>query len=93
MAKWDCGTPSGQGVYTFADGVKCRITFTDGKMNYENRLIFPDDEFRIEYRGEVRDRNIMHGKGSLIVRSGQKFEGDWTEGVSNEHNVSLNGFD
>ena len=46
-AKWDNGLLFGQGVYTFSNGVQVRFTYERGKMVYENRLIFPEDDFRL----------------------------------------------
>ena len=44
-------------------------------------LIYPDDDFRKEYNGEVKNQNVPHGKGSLILKNGKTYSGNFKEGV------------
>ena len=46
----------------WASGIKTPIKFKkDGSIGHQNRLIFPEEDFRMEYRGETKDGHIMHG--------------------------------
>ena len=67
------------GVYVWANGIKAPVSFKDGKICFGQRLIYPDNDYRLEYRGEVKDKNIMHGKGTLTLKSGSTFEGNWVD--------------
>ena len=87
-ANWDNGRVVGQGVYTWSNGIKARITFNQKEdIIFEDppRLIYPEDDFRMEYRGSVRDKNVMDGRGELMLKEGTVFTGVWVNGVSKEH--------
>ena len=50
-------------------------------MVFENRLVFPDEDFRTEYRGDIKDNYTMHGTGTLTIQGKKTFTGEWNEGV------------
>ena len=94
-ANWDNSRVTGQGVYTWVNGIKTRITFNQEEgIIFENlpRLIYPEDDFRMEYRGSVRDMNIMDGNGELMLKDGTIFTGVWANGVSEKHEKKINNF-
>ena len=47
-------------------------------------LIYPDEDYRKEYTGEVKDNNIPHGKGTLTLKNGKNFSGIFNEGLISE---------
>ena len=49
-------------------------------MTFEDPVIYPEDDFRKEYRGQVKDGYVLHGEGTLILKSGKEFSGTWEEG-------------
>ena len=59
-------------------------------MNFDPRIIFPEDDFRMEYRGTLKDKNIPHGQGTLTLKADSaKFSGEWVDGDSKENNLKL----
>ena len=54
----------------------------EDKMIFEKRLIFPEDDFRIEYRGGLKDNRVLHGVGSLTVVHEKTYKSFWVEGRS-----------
>ena len=54
-------------------------------MVISNRLIFPEDDFRIEYEGQRKDGYIMHGKGTLLVKLPKLWDGRRIGGTSWKH--------
>lgn len=66
---FETGSMRNQGVYTFANGIQCRIVEKDNALEFEDRLIFPPDDYRLEYRGGIKNGCIMHGHGILIVKN------------------------
>ena len=61
-------------------------------MTFDSRIIFPEDDFRMEYRGELKDNNIPHGQGTLTLKGGSiTFSGQWEDGVSTENNMEILG--
>ena len=44
-------------------------------------LIYPDEDYRKEYTGEVKDSNIPHGKGTLTLKNSKTFTGIFNEGL------------
>ena len=61
------------GVYTWSNGTKARITFKNDKLIFDDRLIFPENDFRMEYRGACKNGNVMHGRGTLTLENGKSF--------------------
>ena len=58
------------GVYMWASGIKAPIKFKkDGSIGHQNRLIFPEEDFRMEYRGTTKEGSTMHGDGTLILKN------------------------
>ena len=83
-AKWDRNKVQGQGVYIWEDGARARITFDpDENPVFGNRIIFPENDFRLEYRGDLKDGHIMNGHGTLTLKDGKTtYHGEWVNGVS-----------
>ena len=48
-------------------------------MMFDNYLKFTAEDFRSEYFGGVK-RDIMHGYGRLVLKSGKSFQGKWNDG-------------
>ena len=46
-ANWVNGELEDQGVYTFMNGVKVRVTFEGEDLKFEDQLFFPDSDIRI----------------------------------------------
>ena len=71
------------GVYTWANGIKARIRFENNDMIFDNRLIYPESDFRLEYRGNVKNHNVMDGYGILTVKTNDEktFLGNWADDV------------
>ena len=57
------------GVYTFGNGIRARAVYENGEFVFDNRVIFAEDDYRMEYRGELKDNHIMHGKGTLTLKN------------------------
>ena len=54
----------------WASGTKQPIRFMqDGSIDYQHRLIFPEEDFRMEYRGTTKEGSTMHGDGTLILKN------------------------
>ena len=80
------------GVYTWADRSRVRITFSDDTMNFDKRVIFAPNDFKLEYRGEVKANHVMHGTGTLTLKgSNIIYSGNWVDGRSSEHGIVLSG--
>ena len=58
------------GVYTWANKISARVTFLMGEIIYEMPLIFPEDDFRKEYYGSVKNGCVLHGEGTLYLKNG-----------------------
>ena len=75
------------GVYTWKEnGIQARVHIEEGNLVFDDRLIYPEDDFRMEYRGSLKKGNIMHGRGTLTLRnregSEQKsYTGEWKDNV------------
>ena len=72
------------GVYKWLNGIRTRINFKqDGSFVQDDRprLIYPENDFRMEYQGFVKD-NLMHGPGTLILKDKEElhFKGNWEKG-------------
>ena len=82
VANWKDSKIQGQGLYIWNDGIRQRVTMNnqEDKMIFEKRLIFPEDDFRIEYRGELKDKRVLHGVGSLTVAKEKTYKGLWSQG-------------
>ena len=73
---------SGSGVYTFSTGIKAWVAISESGMVFENRLFFPDNDFRKEYNGECANGQVMHGEGHLTLKNGKVYKGIWINGQS-----------
>ena len=61
-------------------------------MVFDNRLIFAENDFRLEYRGGVKDGHILNGQGTLTLRDGKTtFKGIWDDSISTEHETQIQG--
>ena len=78
MANWKDSKIQGQGLYIWSDGIRQRITMNkqESEMIFEKRLIFPEDDYRVEYRGELESKRVLQGKGSLTTRN-KTYTGFW----------------
>ena len=54
-------------------------------MVRSDRLIFAEDDYRVEYRGGHKDDGNMQGHGTLTLRDAIYLTGDWVDGESQEH--------
>ena len=81
VANWKDSKIQGQGLYIWNDGIRQRVTMNnqEDKMIFEKRLIFPEDDFRIEYRGELKDKRILNGVGSLTITHGKTYKSYWSQ--------------
>ena len=108
--KWDNNSAYGQGkfqssvgnfrlylrlgVYTWKNGDRARFTIENGAMKFDRRVLFPEDDFRMEYRGEVKDDHIMHGQGSLVLEDGKtEYTGVWADGICEAYEIELRGIE
>ena len=82
---------TGQAMYTFSCGVKIRCIMKAGQLVFDKRLIFPDDDFRVEYRGDLNDDQVMNGNGTLFVVGGTTYTAEWKNGIS-KHSKVLQAF-
>ena len=76
-ANWKNGKGQGQGVYKWANGFRAPITFkTDESLKFGNRLIFPENDFRMEYRGprSTQYGHNMPGRGTLFLKNEENEE-------------------
>lgn len=70
------------------------MTFSsDGSKHFDQRLIYPENDWRAEYRGDTKDNCVPHGKGILLAKNGEEFKGEWVDGTSKEHATTILGFD
>ena len=61
-------------------------------MNFDPRIIYAEDDFRMEYRGELKENTTPHGQGTLTLKEKSiTFSGEWANGVSTEHKMKLHG--
>ena len=44
-------------------------------------LIYPDEDFRKEYTGEVKNNNVPHGQGTLTLKNGKTYSGIFNDGL------------
>ena len=79
------------GVYIWYNQNRSRVTFgSDGMpMTFDHRLVFADNDFRVEYRGELDAYAAMHGKGTLSLKDGQSYTGQWAYGTSVEYATEI----
>ena len=80
IAKWRENKIHGQGVYIWNNGTRQRVTMQEDEIVFEKRLIFPEEDYRIEYRGDLKDKCIIEGEGSLTVAIDKTFAGNWING-------------
>ena len=66
----------------WVNGDIARFTYSSDKFTFEdNRIIFPENDFKMEYRGEVVNEHVMHGTGTLTLKNGAAYEGEWVAGT------------
>ena len=51
-----------------------------GEIIFEMPLTFPEDDFRKEYYGSVKNGCVLHGEGTLYLKNGRTFFGEWVNG-------------
>ena len=73
------------GVYTWKSGVKANVTLHQGLMIFEQPLIYPQKDYRMEYVGDVKDEYIPHGEGTLTLKNGMVFTDNWVDGICCNH--------
>ena len=54
-------------------------------MVFEDVIIYPDEVARDKYVGATKDGNICHGQGTLTMKSGKTYVGDWVDGQLASH--------
>ena len=79
------------GVYTWANGIKARFIVEQDEIILDSRIIFADDDFRLEYRGNVKDNNVMHGRGTLTLKGGKTYTGNWVNGELRKYDLEIKG--
>ena len=61
-------------------------------FKFDKRIIYDTDDYRLEYRGDLRDKNIPHGLGTLTLKDGKTmYTGDWIDGKRKESTIVLRG--
>ena len=65
------------------------MTYLEDNITFKQPVIFPKSDFRLEYAGEVKEGCVMHGTGTLILKDGKSYEGDWQDGVSQNYETEL----
>ena len=68
------------------------MTFDGENIVFGNRLIYPVSDFRLEYRGLLVNGNMMHGQGTLTLKGGKSYSGNWVKGELKKHEVEIMGF-
>ena len=87
--KLEMGVPKGFGVYISHSGTMSRVTFVQNEPVFEQHIIFPDDDHRLEYRGKIKDINVMNGEGVLSLKNGSIISDTWVDGVSKKHEAYI----
>ena len=74
VGSWNYGQlKKGEVTYIWANGTKAIVTADPcGDIQFPKHLdlFFPDNDFRQEYHGQVNDKGIPHGNGTLILKDG-----------------------
>ena len=47
--------------------------------------MFPENDFKKEYKGSLKGGYVMHGKGELTLKNGRIVSATWFNGVSSDH--------
>ena len=84
QATWERNEMYDQGFYIWENGTQAKVKFLLGQMAINSPLIFSDEDFRKEYKGPVQN-GIPHGPGTLILKNGKIFTGEWVDGILSEH--------
>ncbi len=75
MGIWHYGQlKKGEATYIWANGIKARVTVNlQGEIRFTKqlKLLYPDDDFRQEYEGEINDNNVPHGQGTMTFKDGK----------------------
>ena len=81
-------------VYTWANHDRARVICNDDKMTFDSRVLYPDDDFRMEYRGNLKEGRIPHGTGRLTLKNSEiTFTGQWIDGKSVEDQSTIKGIE
>ena len=91
LTKWNKGEITSQGVKTFPDGTKVRFTKIDDQTVFEKRIVFPMKDYRLEYKGAVKECNIMHGHGTLTFKGGLKVSEYFKDGEATKRKIEFAG--
>ena len=67
------------------------MTLNQTRLTHYPRLVYPEDDYRSEYYGEVKDGHIPDGQGTLILKNGNPITGNWSNGQSNEFIMEVMG--
>ena len=51
-----------------------------GETIFDQLIIYNENDYRLEYKGNVKNDFVPHGKGTLTVKSGKSFTGNWVDG-------------
>ena len=96
QTKWHDGKMEEHGIYTWENGDKARFTYDPVAENFifsDSRVVFPESDFKLEYRGELKEGHIMHGLGTLTLRCNMTYTGNWENGESKEYKLELLGIE
>ena len=69
-------------MYINNDGTKSRINIINDRIVKDSRIVYPETDYRVEYRGELKNDCIMNGEGILVLKDGSTITGDWIDGVN-----------
>ena len=56
------------GAYTWANRDRARVFCKDDKLTFERRILYPYNDFKMEYRGDLKEGHIPHGEGRLTLK-------------------------
>ena len=90
--KWNRNKMQNQGVYIWANNIKARVIFDEDNLVFCNRRIFPANDYRLEYRGNIFNGHVMHGDGTLTLKGGKTYSGDWIYAVLKKYEIEIMGF-
>ena len=58
-------------------------------MMFARHIIYPENDYRKEFNGAVKDGHIPHGQGTLTLKNGKEFNGDWVDGACEAHTKQM----
>ena len=95
-AKWSENQMEKHGIYQWANGDRARFTHDSQTEEFtfeDSRVIFAENDFKFEYRGELKDKHIMHGLGTLTLKCNMSYTGNWDNGESLTYRIELMGIE